>query len=378
MQHFVNHIVRTYSGEQLTADPMLQNVQGRIHAAPLQTRRAVDNLVVELRTASVSLFDGLEPPSELGEHFLSREDVRASLNMARVQLTNAEIESVIDLFDPNGHDLVDYFELNGVLREHCAELTSRLRGITDDLTLEQLSNEQLQYMLMVIGDEPCTLQDPPSKAEHSSWAACKAREIRQLLWSKPAARSATTRTRVHLCKLVKRKIASLQKQEVLQCGVVQWEPDSDDPNEALACLRVGALFLSYECPYWWFEVVEMLRKLLLISILSVVSEGADSYLWASFIVSFAAQAFFSAYKPFAEPQLDHLQMSSLLVTCLTMCGLLEPCSSRGISVLIYTPVLALNLACCRFYGIMLRNSVSAIDASPTESTLQVPGHLWTD
>ena len=37
------------------------------------------------------------------------------------------------------------------------------------------------------------------------------------------------------------------------------------------------------------EVFEMLRKLVLISFLSVVSEESSTYLWASFLVSFCAQ-----------------------------------------------------------------------------------------
>ena len=47
-----------------------------------------------------------------------------------------------------------------------------------------------------------------------------------------------------------------------------------------------------------FELVEMARKVMLISVLSVVNEDADSYLWAAFIVSFASQILFSTLKPY--------------------------------------------------------------------------------
>jgi hypothetical protein len=90
-----------------------------------------------------------------------------------------------------------------------------------------------------------------------------------------------------------------------------------------------------------FELFEMLRKLLLISVLAVVQEDAASYLWAAFLVSYFAQVLFAYYKPYAEPSLDSLQTLSLTVTCLTM-----------------------------FIGIMLQNSYGG-DVDPNERSVQV-------
>jgi hypothetical protein len=85
----------------------------------------------------------------------------------------------------------------------------------------------------------------------------------------------------------------------------------------------------------------MLRKLLLISVLTVVQEDASSYLWAAFLISYFAQSLFAFYKPYAEPSLDRLQTLSLTVTCLTM-----------------------------FIGIMLQNAYGG-DIDPNERSVQV-------
>ena len=53
-----------------------------------------------------------------------------------------------------------------------------------------------------------------------------------------------------------------------------------------------------------FELIEMARKVLLISVLSVVNENADSYLWTAFLVSFAAQILFSTVRPYEDPRGD--------------------------------------------------------------------------
>ena len=81
---------------------------------------------------------------------------------------------------------------------------------------------------------------------------------------------------------------------------------------------LGSAFLDYEPQYWWWEAVETLRKLVLISVLTVVSEDATSYLWAAFLVSLFALVGQGAFQPFIEPLLDRVQALSLLVTCLTI------------------------------------------------------------
>ena len=55
------------------------------------------------------------------------------------------------------------------------------------------------------------------------------------------------------------------------------------------CFALGFSTIKKAISVLRFEFVEMARKFVLISVLSVVSEDADSYLWTAFIVLFAAQ-----------------------------------------------------------------------------------------
>jgi len=66
-----------------------------------------------------------------------------------------------------------------------------------------------------------------------------------------------------------------------------------------------------------FEILEIWRKLVLVSLLAAVAEGSLAFLVAGFLVSLFMLLVFVECKPYVEPQVDRVQMSSLLVTCLT-------------------------------------------------------------
>jgi hypothetical protein len=67
-----------------------------------------------------------------------------------------------------------------------------------------------------------------------------------------------------------------------------------------------------------FDVLESLRKLILISVLTAVSENSIAYFNVALAVSFAAFGIFSHFKPLAEPAADRLQICALSVTWLTI------------------------------------------------------------
>ena len=54
--------------------------------------------------------------------------------------------------------------------------------------------------------------------------------------------------------------------EELVLEPVKWNPDSENPNESLALRRLSMLISAYEVNFWWFELFEMSRKLVLISV----------------------------------------------------------------------------------------------------------------
>jgi hypothetical protein len=67
-----------------------------------------------------------------------------------------------------------------------------------------------------------------------------------------------------------------------------------------------------------FEILESLRKLILISVLTAVSPSSIAYFNVALAVSFVAFGIFSHFKPLADPSADRLQIGALLVTWITI------------------------------------------------------------
>jgi hypothetical protein len=80
-----------------------------------------------------------------------------------------------------------------------------------------------------------------------------------------------------------------------------------------------------------FEIFEILRKLILISMLTAVAPNSIAYFNVALAVSFVAFAIFSHLKPSAEPSADRIQMCALLVTWLTIFyGLVSASTKYGL------------------------------------------------
>lgn len=125
-------------------------------------------------------------------------------------------------------------------------------------------------------------------------------------------------SRETLVKRLDSCIIGMVQREELALPVMCWDPDSSNQQEKNACMRLGTVFVLYEPQYWWWEIVETLRKLVLISVLTVVNADAASYLWMAFLVSFLSLVCHGGCKPYSEPSLDKMQACSLVVTCLTI------------------------------------------------------------
>ena len=67
-----------------------------------------------------------------------------------------------------------------------------------------------------------------------------------------------------------------------------------------------------------FEILEILRKLILIAVLTAVSPNSIAYFNVALAVSFAAFGIFCHSQPLADPSADRLQSCALLVTVLTV------------------------------------------------------------
>ena len=72
------------------------------------------------------------------------------------------------------------------------------------------------------------------------------------------------------------------------------------------------LLASYRPQYWYFEAVDMLRKLLNTSIVTVVMQGTDVQVWFSAICAWLSLFGYALLQPYADPLCNGLQLVALL------------------------------------------------------------------
>jgi hypothetical protein len=111
-----------------------------------------------------------------------------------------------------------------------------------------------------------------------------------------------------------RAVAMVQK-EAMNLPTLFWDPEVT--QEAKILSNVGMLLNAYEIKFWWFEIFEMMRKLLMISVLTLL-DSTELYMVTGLIVTFAALVLTAQFRPYVDPRLDHLQSLSLIVTCITL------------------------------------------------------------
>lgn len=76
--------------------------------------------------------------------------------------------------------------------------------------------------------------------------------------------------------------------------------------QATALKDVGFLFAAYRCGCWYWEAVELLRKLLLTSILALISPGSAGQVVVGFVLSFVMLMANLRIQPFAEASLNSI------------------------------------------------------------------------
>jgi hypothetical protein len=151
--------------------------------------------------------------------------------LARQKVEDAEFKTLLQ------------FVINLLVDEHTASDTTidpsvHLKGLSDHMKPRDLSNEQMQYVLETVRAEVVAEGEEPEEKQPWFYRLC----------TKP--KENEDKRRNYLRKEVKQIILSLQRQEVLLTPCVGWDPDSENEEEALACRRIGDLFMAYECKYW--------------------------------------------------------------------------------------------------------------------------------
>jgi hypothetical protein len=111
----------------------------------------------------------------------------------------------------------------------------------------------------------------------------------------------------------------LQEEEILTMGKIQWDA-SDAASElertAIGCM--GFLFVDYKVGYWFFELIEQLRKLLMTSVIVFFFPGSIYQLTGGILVTFVGLVLCLALKPYLRPQHTALQALCLSVQAVTL------------------------------------------------------------
>lgn len=72
--------------------------------------------------------------------------------------------------------------------------------------------------------------------------------------------------------------------------------------------------------YWYFELVEMIRKLLMTAILIFLFPGTPAQIISGLVLSLVFLYIYMLTMPFRDPELDHLQISTLVAQhCTLIC-----------------------------------------------------------
>ena len=94
--------------------------------------------------------------------------------------------------------------------------------------------------------------------------------------------------------------------------------DMTSPRHEALMLSVGSLYSSYEPQYYYWEVVEMMRKMVLTGAVQMVGAGTSAQALFAILVSLAHMLFVLRTAPFADDVDDVLQFFSALSLSLTL------------------------------------------------------------
>jgi hypothetical protein len=92
------------------------------------------------------------------------------------------------------------------------------------------------------------------------------------------------------------------------------------PRELKLMERLGFLIDAYQVETWYWEVSEMLRKLIMTSLLVVVYDGSSSHLIGALIVTFTFILFHLQVHPYLNKGLNDFQRLALITQFLTIFG----------------------------------------------------------
>ncbi len=114
-------------------------------------------------------------------------------------------------------------------------------------------------------------------------------------------------TRTKLQNKMRKLVESLLAKNVLPDPFLVWDPDSSDERERIAIRRIGTVFAAYSVATWFWEMCEMLRKLLLVGLLLFVSPGEPAQIGCGLLITLLFLFAQLIFQPFATKPMNQLQ-----------------------------------------------------------------------
>ena len=186
-------------------------------------------------------------------------------------------------------------------------------AITEDCRLEDLSDNCLRQLLCAANSVKISFK-LVLKPSDKFMMDVMMRFVRQ---SEVVSVPIEERTRQELLQLLAQAQSSLEAAEILVMPLVCWD-GSDGPDEQAIIQSVGLLVVAYEVQFWYWEILEMMRKLLLTAVwVTFFNKTSTEYVTIAFITSMASLFLHTLAQPFVSATIDRLQTLSLACICVT-------------------------------------------------------------
>ena len=89
-------------------------------------------------------------------------------------------------------------------------------------------------------------------------------------------------------------------------------------EERRAIKRIGFITKNYKVQFWYFELLEMVRKLLMTSIVTFIYTGTPAQISAALVITLAFCLYTQRARPFANDRIGDMQIFALVVQAFTL------------------------------------------------------------
>ena len=96
------------------------------------------------------------------------------------------------------------------------------------------------------------------------------------------------------------------------------QPNQIQEEETLAIQRMGFLIKNYDARLWYFEIIDMMRKLMMTSVVVFIYPGSSAQIAAALVISILSALYVQHAQPFLDHRIGNTQAFSLMAHSLTL------------------------------------------------------------